>query len=75
MTKFQALYVAFLRCENKCFGSWRWVAAKYDERYKQKIPFNYNMIYGGNQIDGMKLCKKAETILQLENNIVLQYKL
>lgn len=61
MTKFQAYYVKFLRI--KCEGSWRWVAAKYEMRYKDKIPFRFEFTYGGNQIDGMNLCQKAMIML------------
>ena len=63
LTKFQALFIAYLRL--KCEGSWRWVAAKYRERYLDKIPFNSNGTFGGNQIDGMFLCGKASEILNI----------
>jgi len=66
MTRFQALYVAFLRLECKSNGSWRWVAARYYDRYDKKIPFlGYDMTYGGNQIDGMYLCAEAGKILKI----------
>ena len=64
MTKFQALFVAYLRL--RCEGSWRWVAAKYDERYSQKIPFILKSTIGGNQIDGMQLCQSASNILNIQ---------
>ena len=62
MTKFQALFVKYLRI--KCDGSWRWVAAKYEERYTLKIPFKLGMTSGGNQIVGMNLCNEAMNILE-----------
>lgn len=61
MTKYQALVVKYLRM--RCEGSWRWVAAKYSERYDNKIPFNHEMSFGGNQIDGLELCREASKIL------------
>lgn len=64
MTRFQALYIAYLRLECKCNGSWRWVAARFVDRYDKNIPFKgLEMTYGGNQIDGLILCKSASEIL------------
>lgn len=69
MTRYQALYVAFLRLECKCNGSWRWLASRYSERYNQKIPFlGLGWSCGGNQIDGMLLCEKASKILKINLN-------
>jgi len=62
MTRFQALYVKYLRII--CGGSWRWVAGKYSERYYQKLPFTIELTYGGNQIDGMQLCSDAMDLLK-----------
>lgn len=64
LTKFQALFIKYLRI--KCDGSWRWVAAKYKARYDDNKPFNYEMTMGGNQLDGMILCSSAMSILNEE---------
>lgn len=61
MTKFQALYVKYLRVV--CKGSWKWVASKYDNRYLYNLPFNYDSTWGGNQLYGRELCNKAIDIL------------
>lgn len=65
MTKFQALFVAFLRHDDYCNGSYRWVAAKYKRRYSEKLPFNYKITNGGNQIDGMELSLEASKKLNI----------
>lgn len=62
MTKFQTLFVKYLRV--KCDGSWRWVAAKYQMRYADRVPFTLECTVGGNQIDGMELCEKAMLLLE-----------
>jgi hypothetical protein len=61
LTKFQALYIKYLR--EKCEGSWRWVAAKFEQRYTDKVPFKHESTFGGNQLDGMSLCSEAMSIL------------
>ena len=61
MTKFQALFVKYLRV--RCDGSWRWVAGKWNMRYNLHLPFTMESTYGGNQIDGMELCYKSQEIL------------
>lgn len=61
LTKYQALYIKFLR--EKCEGSWRWVAGKFELRYTDRVPFSFEMTYGGNQLDGMSLCSEAMSIL------------
>lgn len=61
MTKFQALYVKYLRIV--CEGSWRWVAAHYDRRYLYSLPFNDDVLVQGNQIIGRDLCNRAMDIL------------
>ena len=54
MTRFQALFVLWLRHEKFCGCSWRVLAARYLDRYN-KLP-NGNWAYmKGNQIDGMEL--------------------
>lgn len=63
MTKFQALFVLWLRHEEFCGGSWRWIAQKYNNRYVDKIPFNTNPTTGGNQIDGINLEIEAFEVL------------
>jgi len=62
MTISQALYIKYLR--ERCNGSWRWVAIKYENRYVHKLPFNNNSVYGGNQLEGMKLCSQAMITLK-----------
>jgi hypothetical protein len=49
----------------KCEGTWRWVAGKYEDRYENNKPFNHESTYGGNQIDGMYLCREASKILNI----------
>ncbi len=66
MTRFEALFIKYLRV--KCDGSWRWVAAKYSERYSSKIPFNLHCPFGGNQLDGIRLCREAQQLLKEETN-------
>ncbi len=66
MTNFEALFIKYLRIT--CDGSWRWVTAKYSERYILKIPFNLHCPFGGNQLDGMKLCSLAQELLKEETN-------
>ncbi len=61
MTKFQALFIKYLRV--KCDGTWRWVAGKYEMRYKDKIPFSNNSTFGGNQMQGIWLCDEAMKFL------------
>jgi len=61
MTRFQANFVKYLRVT--CDGSWRWVAGKWDERYISKIPFKFESTCGGNQIDGLELCREAMELL------------
>ncbi len=61
MTKFQALFIKYLRVELE--GSWRWVAAKYDMRYKDNLPFTFESTIGGNQLEGLKLCDEAQKLL------------
>ena len=61
MTRFQALYIKYLRIT--CDGSWRWVAGKYSERYYQKLPFKMESTSGGDQMDGIELCGEAMDLL------------
>lgn len=65
MTRFQALFVKY--CRVRLDGSWRWVAGKWDMRYKKGLPFSEEMTFGGNQIDGLELCKKAMEILDCKD--------
>lgn len=62
MTKLQALFVLWLRHEEFCGGSWRWVAGKYYNRYKYKQPFKDEPT-NGNQIDGIELEEAAFNVL------------
>lgn len=61
MTKFQALFIKYLRV--RLDGSWRWVAQKYEDRYTNKEPFSFENTLGGNQIDGIYLCEGAMLVL------------
>lgn len=63
MTRYQALFVAYLRM--KCEYSWRAVAGRYERRYEDKLPFTYEMSIGGNQITGIELCKESSKILNI----------
>lgn len=69
MTKFQALFIKYLRIKNNC--TWRSVAANYYNRYnedgtmkpyKERIIFEYFTI-GGNQLTGRWLCDEAMKLL------------
>lgn len=64
MTKYQALIVACFRM--KYNGSWRWIAAKYHERYELGIPFSDESPMFGNQLDGIYLCDKASKVLNIK---------
>lgn len=61
MTKFQALYVKYLRVN--CGGSWRWVAGKYSDRYEKQLSFDIDRITEGNQLKGANLCQEAMILL------------
>lgn len=61
MTKFQALFIKYLRV--KLGGSWRWVAAKYEMRYKDKLSFTHESTCGGNPLYGIFLCDNAMVLL------------
>ena len=69
MSKFQALYVAWLRIRQEC--TWRAVDAHYNNRYwsdgqfrpyRDRVEFE-GLTGGGNQVDGMLLCRGASEIL------------
>ena len=77
MTKFQALFVLYLRHEQFCGCSWKALSAHYYNRYnfdnslkeyKSRIKFR-GITTGGNQIDGMMLEKEAHNILFKEEDI------
>jgi len=61
MTRFEALYIKYLRV--KLDGSWRWVDGMHNRRYLDNFPFNPEMNYGGNQLNGMLLCGEAMEFL------------
>lgn len=62
MTRFQALFVLLLRCKHD--GSWRWIDARYSDRYIKKIPYlDGRMEVHGNQIKGRLLCVEASRVL------------
>ena len=72
MSKFQALYVYYLR--ERCECTWRALAAHYYNRYteegklispKDRTEFEMFTV-GGNQIDGMLLCRDASDILGIK---------
>ena len=72
LSKFQALFVLWLRHENYCGCSWRALAGHFYARYGYNLtlkPFKSRESYegfGGNQIDGMELEEKAFRILVSE---------
>ena len=72
MTRFQALFVFWIRNEKLQGCSWRATAANYYNRYDMStgnlIPFKNRLIFklftfGGNQLDGIALCEEASKIL------------
>ena len=77
MTKFQALFVLYLRHEKFCGCSWRALAAHYGNRYNMitgefkslhdRIVFD-KLTYGGNQIDGIILEEEASKILKFPDD-------
>ena len=62
MTKFQALFVLWLRHESMCACSWRALSGNYNARYNDGSIWKYKGI-GGNQIDGIMLEEEAFKIL------------
>lgn len=64
LTKFQALYVMYLRC--RCNGTWRWVANKYQQRY------NIEGDIWSSQFLGRHLCEMAEQTLGVKPNSITQ---
>jgi len=62
MTKFQALFVLWLRHEQFCDCSWRALAGYYNARYTTGTMWNYTGI-AGNQIYGIELEREAFEIL------------
>lgn len=72
MTRFQALYILYLRHDSMCECSWRSLAANYYNRYNmitgrlkdldERIKFD-KFTFGGNQLDGMDLEEQAFKIL------------
>lgn len=71
MTKFQALFVLWLRHEKFKSCSWRALSAHYKNRYNSEgklKPFEHRVnfngsTFGGDQIEGMKLEMEAFKIL------------
>lgn len=61
MTRFQALYVKWLRI--RCEGTWRWINLMYMARYAYKLPYNENFNTESNQLIGIELCNQAMDIL------------
>lgn len=72
MTKFQALFILYLRHESKCGGSWRWIAQKYTERYSKAIPFKLGLTFAGNQIEGVRLEQLAFNTLRPEGPLFME---
>jgi len=64
MTKLQALFVLWLRNDNFQGCSWRVLARRYFDRYKEIPGIMPNMI--GSQIDGMELEFEAWKVLRPE---------
>lgn len=72
MTKFQALFVYWLR--ERCDCSWRALAAHFYNRYNydwsNKLTtetYSYNICtFGGNQIEGMVLHEESMKILNIK---------
>ena len=62
MTKFQTLFILWLRHEKFCGSSWRVLARKYSERYNE-LPSGNPFYMKGNQIDGMDLEWEAAKML------------
>ena len=72
MKRFQALFIYYLR--ERCECTWRALAAHYYNRYneagellniKDRVEFEM-CTFGGNQIDGMYLCREASDVLGIE---------
>ena len=72
MTRFQALFIYWLR--EKCNCSWRAIDAHFNNRYNkdgtrknitEEISFNIWTI-GGNQLGGMILCQEASKLLNIQ---------
>ena len=61
MTKFQALFVKYLRIRRE--GTWRYVSAMWHNRYDFGIPFNENCGLICNQLNGINLCDEAMNVL------------
>lgn len=72
MTKLQALFVLYLRHEKLCGGSWRWVSSKYYNRYQYNLPFNPEMSFGGNQVDGIEIEKEAFKTLRGDEMLFME---
>ena len=62
MSKFQALFVLWLRHKNFQACSWRELASLYEERYRT-MPNNRFFFMKGNQLDGIYLEEEAFKIL------------
>lgn len=78
MTKFQALFVLWLRHEKFQSCSWRALAAHYYNRYnrdgtvkdiKDRVKFE-GCTFGGNQLEGIALEEEAFKILRPESLIM-----
>ena len=67
MTKFQALFVLWLRHEKFCDCSWRALAGNYYARYEKCSMWKYDG-YDGNQLDGMQLDIDASKILGINTD-------
>lgn len=62
MTRFQALYVKYLRVRLGC--SWRVISAMYTNRYHFKVPFNLKLQENTSQQYGRLICYEAEELLK-----------
>ena len=61
MTRFQALFIKYLRI--RCEGTWRWVDLMYSSRYYYGLPYNENSTVESNQAIGADLCEEAMCVL------------
>lgn len=62
MTKFQALYIKYLRIRIK--GSFSYIGSHWERRYKEHIPFDNKALVPGNGRLGSELCVKAMVLLR-----------
>jgi hypothetical protein len=64
LTRFQALYVMYLRC--RLGGTWRYVGGMFKQRYNLECDIWYVQSFG------RQLCELAEDKLNVESNSITQ---